>query len=551
MKKGPAMNQTRLSLLQRVSLGIVLLMGLLLILAGLGLNGLDQNRKTIDRMVGQDARKVSLANQITSRLNAVARELYVLVEEDRPDLVDAFKQARPERARLITANLAELDTLVYRPEGKALLVKVRQAREQFVEISGKVIELIDVGQAPLARDLFQRQGLPAMERYMQEMDHFLQLQEQLFVSGGQQAEQQASQLETTLLTLTALALLLAGVIGLWIIRSVTRPLGGDPRTAGEAVSRIADGDLAHAVPARPGDSKSLLGRLAGMRHSLRNLVGNISGATQDVTQAARDLSISCEQIATGAVEQGSSTASMAAAVEQLSGNIESLSGASLRVLKVAERSEQLASRSDQLLGEAASEINKMIDTIDSSAQDVAALANKTSEIGRIVGVINDIADQTNLLALNASIEAARAGEQGRGFAVVADEVRKLAEHTTRATREIDGMIQTIQKQTQLAAANLLQGEHVVTFGVTLVRELLTPLRELRQGAGETRQELDGLIAALEEQTHAARHIGSHVERVASAAEQFGAAARGSAHTAASLLGVVTRLDREVAHFRLG
>ena len=545
------MNQTRLTLLQRVSLGIVLLVMLLLSLAGLGIHGLNQNRTTIDRMVRQDARKVSLANQITARLNAVARELYVLVEEDRPDLVEAFKRARPERARVITANLAELDRLVYRPEGKALLLKVRQQRELFVQVSSKIIELIDAGQAPLARDLFQRQGLPAMDAYLHTMDHFLHLQEQLFVSGGEQAEQQARQLETTLLLLATLALLLAGAIGLWIIRSVTRPLGGDPRAAGDAVSRIADGDLAHAVPARPGDGKSLLGRLAGMRHSLRTMVGNIQGATGDVSQAARELSISCEQIAAGAVEQGSSTASMAAAVEQLTGNIESLSGASLRVLKVAERSEQLASRSDQLLGEAASEINKMIDTIDSSAQDVAELATKTSEIGRIVGVINDIADQTNLLALNASIEAARAGEQGRGFAVVADEVRKLAEHTTHATLEIDRTIQAIQQQTQLAAANLLQGEQVVTFGVTLVRELLTPLRELRQGAGDTRQELGGLIAALEEQTHAARHIGSHVERVASTAEQFGAAARGSAHTATALLGVVTRLDREVAHFRLG
>ncbi len=128
---------------------------------------------------------------------------------------------------------------------------------------------------------------------------------------------------------------------------------------------------------------------------------------------------------------------MAAAVEQLGSNIDSLAQSSRRVLEVAGRADTLASESDRMLGEAAGEIGKMIDTIDNSAQDVAALASKTSEIGRIVGVINDIADQTNLLALNASIEAARAGEQGRGFAVVADEVRKLAEHTTRATREID------------------------------------------------------------------------------------------------------------------
>lgn len=544
------MKFTPLTLKQRVMLGIAALFALLLALAAAGWHGVRDNRATIERMAQVDARKVSLGNDVASILGQMATELYLLVEEDQPERYEKFKQGLPEKLSIMSQRRSELLALVTESEERQILNELAGRRTEFVSSVEQVLKHLDTGETPQARDQFQRRCLPALVLYSQTMDRFQHIQHQKLDANGKHASEKARQLETILAGLSVAAAVLAIGAGIWIVRSVTRPLGGDPRVVSDAMSHIASGNLTIQASLLNAAPESLLGKLAAMRAGLSALIGNVHGASLEVGAAARDLSASCEQISVGAMTQGQSTATMAAAVEELVGNIETLSSTSVRVQEVAERSEALAGNSDHLLSQAATEINRMIDTIDNSAQDVAQLARRTHEIGRIVGVINDIADQTNLLALNAAIEAARAGEQGRGFAVVADEVRKLAEHTTRATTEIDEMIRSIQQQTELAAENLLQGEQVVTFGVTLVRELVDPLRQLREGAGDTRRELGELISALEEQSQAARHIGSHVERVANAAEQFGAVARGSADTANMLLGVVTRLDGEVAHFRL-
>lgn len=59
-------------------------------------------------------------------------------------------------------------------------------------------------------------------------------------------------------------------------------------------------------------------------------------------------------------------------------------------------------------------------------REIMMLGNKSTEISRVMVIINSVADQTKLIAFNAALEAASAGEAGKRFSVVAAEIRRLA-----------------------------------------------------------------------------------------------------------------------------
>jgi methyl-accepting chemotaxis protein len=294
-------------------------------------------------------------------------------------------------------------------------------------------------------------------------------------------------------------------------------------------------------------SASIIAELKANVQKLTVSSQELANTASSSDESMRQVAASSQQMAKGAQEQSVSAQETAKAVEQLTSVLKQLDGAAKTQMEgvqkavagITEVSSNLslvaanasaASRGANQAAQTAKEGSEKarltlagMDIIQSSASQlsgkIAVLGTRSTEIGKIVAVIEDIASQTNLLALNAAIEAARAGEQGRGFAVVSDEVRKLAERTASATKEIAGLINSIQEDVEEATHVTGAASQSVTDGYKLAVETEQSLAQILKGAVDVSQQIE-LISHRSQQVNAStREMVNTIDSVGHITEQ--------------------------------
>ncbi|MEO1365689.1 MAG: methyl-accepting chemotaxis protein [Acidobacteriota bacterium] len=346
------------------------------------------------------------------------------------------------------------------------------------------------------------------------------------------------------------------------------------REMADFAGALATGDLRSQI--EPRSDRDLFSQaFRDANEQLREMIGRVKDAASAVANAANEISNSSSQITRGAETQSASADETLSTMVEIAAQIDSVAKSSQALAVNVDQTsssiqemgasiEEVAKNSTNLLtsvDETSSTIEEMAASIqsieakvrvvddvsaeaaqiatsrgDELSEMIASIGTASLDIGKIVGIIEDIADQTNLLALNAAIEAAHAGDAGRGFAVVAEEVKRLAERSVASTREIAQVVENVQGNTHNAIdlTKEILGQIVgsVTRTSELVGEVYAATQEQSGGAAQilatsthmqtvTRQ----LASAAKEQANGARDMMKAVEVMNRMTQQVADASR--------------------------
>ena len=247
--------------------------------------------------------------------------------------------------------------------------------------------------------------------------------------------------------------------------NVTEEVVGDLGTVLEA---LAKGDLTAQPP------QTYEGDFARLMSNAEQTVDRLRTVVRQIQQSAASVQSSSVAISDGALDLSGRTERSASSLESTAANVRELADT------VAENAKR-AGDASAIVDEATQGAELGGRVVDEAIQAMDSINTSSSQIAKIIGVIDEIAFQTNLLALNASVEAARAGEQGRGFAVVASEVRSLASRSAAAAQEIKSIIErSLREVGQGSDLVNRTGEklHDIVSGVKNIR---TIVQDIAQG----------------------------------------------------------------------
>jgi methyl-accepting chemotaxis protein len=511
---------TNLKIGTRLGLGFGIILTLLMIITGIGIDRMGAIESNTDEIVNHYNKQYYLASDMSEQAYLISRMVRTtLLMDNLSDRKSNVEQIGKSREAYNSA-AKELEGTLKSAESKAEFATIQRNLEKNRQANTKVLESSLAGRDKEATRLMFDEARPADQALQDSIDILIKHFNASIAKRYGQAQDNHKQAVTYTLSLSALALLLGVVIAVLITRSVTTPLAA----VGAVIETVAQGDLTQRVEIDSKDELGELGRiLNNTNEGLREMVLQIQESALAISTASGEISMGNTDLSRRTEEQAASLEETASSMEQITSNVN-------QTADNAKSANHESSKARQVAQDGGAAVTQVISAME-------AINQSSAKINEIIGVVDEIAFQTNLLALNAAVEAARAGEQGRGFAVVAAEVRNLAKRSADAAKEIKGLIRE-------SVAKSEDGNKIAAHAGDTIAEVVANVQRVTSLVSE-------IANATHEQSTGLNEINKAVVSMDEVTQQNAALVEESAAAAESLDAQAHALTEIVGRFRTG
>jgi len=503
----------------RLAVGFAAILLVAMTAIGIGIARLGAVAQASEQLMNEPLAKERMVGDWYRTIYAgMRRNLAVALSND--NAMDDYFATETAQQTKVAGDLQKLiEPHMNSPREQALWAEVAARRKAYVEMRARTLQLKKEGRLDELKRLALNEFVPLGRSYMDGIQQLQQEQRDSIDRTATEIQQTYQASRRLMLLLSALTLVLLGVIAWLLTRSITRPLV----RAVQLARQVADGDLTAQIAVTSRDEAGQL------LQALRDMTGQLAQLVSAAQDNSATIALASREIAAGNADLSNRTESQAASLEETASSMEELTSTVQQNADNAGHANRLALAASASAQRGGAVVQQVVDTM-------GTIRGSSRRIAEITSVIDGIAFQTNILALNAAVEAARAGEEGRGFAVVATEVRNLAQRSAAAAKEIKTLIEASCEQVD-------QGGKLVDAAGSAMGEIMAGVQHVAGIMGE-------IAAASQEQSAGIAQVNNAVASMDQITQQNAALVEEAAAAAASMERQAAGLAQAMSVFKL-